>query len=299
MNENKTLVIMAAGLGTRFGSLKQLHPIHFKGYAIIDYSIFDAISVGFNRLVFIVRNEILSQFKLRYKNVLPKHVTVDFVIQDTQNIPEPFKNNRIKPWGTGHALLMLKDVINKHFVLINADDFYGKESFQLIYDALYIDNSNKNYLVGYQLDKTLSKSGYVSRGECFLDKQQCLSQIIERTKIARQKNETIVYFDSYDNRIEIDPKTPVSMNMWGFSSDIFEIANKLFVEFLKENNNDDKAEFYLANIVDTAIKNGLMEFKMLSTSSQWYGITYKEDHEVMSSKILEFIINGLYPDTLW
>ncbi len=290
---------MAAGLGTRFGSLKQLHPINPKGYAIIDYSIFDAISVGFNRIVFIVRDEILSQFKERYENILPKNVTVDFVIQDTNYIPQLYKTNRTKPWGTGHALLMLKDVVKEPFVLINADDFYGTESFQLIQDALYENNSYQNYFVGYQLDKTLSESGYVSRGECFLDENKCLSQIIERTKIAKQDDGTIVYLDSDNNKIKINPKTTVSINMWGFSPDVFELASKLFEVFLKEYSNDKKAEFYLANIVDYAIKNDLMKFKMLSTTSQWYGITYKEDHDVISSKILEFTKNGLYPKTLW
>lgn len=299
MNGNKTLAIMAAGLGTRFGSLKQLHPIHSKGYAIIDYSIFDAISVGFNRIVFIVRDKILDQFKERYEKKLPENVTVEFVIQDTKNIPKSYKTKRTKPWGTGHALLMLKDVVKDPFVLINADDFYGKESFQLIHDALYDNNSYQNYLVGFLLNKTLSKSGYVSRGECFLDDKKCLSQIIERTKIATQDDGTIVYLDSNDNKIEINPKAPVSMNIWGFSSDIFEFVNKLFKAFLKENSNDDKAEFYLANIVDYTIKNDLMEFKILSTTSQWYGITYKEDHDVISSKILEFTKKGMYPEILW
>ncbi len=298
MNQNKTLAIMAAGLGSRFGGLKQLYSISSKGYSIIDYSIYDAISEGFNKIILIVRKEILNDFEARYENKLPNHISIEFVIQDTNKIPEPFKTSRIKPWGTGHALLMLKDVIKEPFVLINADDFYGKHSFKLIYEALYKNSFEQNYFVGYELDKTLSESGYVSRGECFVDKNKCLSKIIERTQITKQDDGTIAYLDS-NNLINVDPKTPVSMNFWGFSPQIFSIVESLFKEFLKENINNAKAEFYLPSIVDYAIKNNLMEFKMLSTSSQWYGITYKEDQEVISSKILEFTKKGIYPETLW
>ena len=298
MLQDKTLAIMAAGLGSRFGGLKQLHAINSKNYSIIDYSIYDAIATGFNKIIFIIRKEILNDFKERYHNKLPKHVSIEFVIQDTNKIPKPFKTNRIKPWGTGHALLMLKDSIKEPFVLINADDFYGQNSFNLIFDALFNDKLNLNYFVGYELDKTLSESGYVSRGECFLDETMCLNKIIERSQITKQDDGTIVYFDS-NNLINVAPKTPVSMNFWGFSPSIFPIAESLFIEFLNENISHTKTEFYLPSIVDFAIKNDLLKFKMLSTTSQWYGITYKEDQDVISSKILEFTKKGIYPETLW
>jgi len=290
---------MAAGLSTRFGSLKQLHAISINGYAIIDYSIYDAISVGFNRIIFIVRDEILDQFKKRYENILPSNISVEFVLQKTDTIPEPYKTHRTKPWGTGHALLMLKDTIKEPFVLINADDFYGRESFSLIHDELYETKSKQNYFVGYQLDKTLSESGHVSRGECFLDEDKCLSKIIERTKIVKQDDGRIVYIDANGKMIEVSPDTPVSMNFWGFTSGIFDIAEQLFKEFLKHNINTEKSEFYLTSIVDYAIKNDLLGFKMLLTSSQWYGITYKKDHEMISSKITEFTKKGIYPEILW
>ncbi|HLV14797.1 MAG TPA: sugar phosphate nucleotidyltransferase [Xanthomarina sp.] len=278
--KQKSIAIMAAGMGSRFGGLKQTHAV-VDNYAILDFSIYDALQAGFNHVVFIVREEILEIFKDRYDNNLPKNIQVNFVIQNAKDLPK-----RKKPWGTGHALLCLKDTIKNDFALINADDFYGRPAFELMYEALYTNTNNQNYFIGYQLKNTLSDFGTVSRGECVLNKNQELISIIERTDIS--KNNPIMPLD-----------TMVSMNFWGFTSDVFKITEQLFEVFLKEHKNSETAEFYIPKVVDFMINNQLGAFKMLESNSQWFGVTYKEDETMVRKQLLDLISNRVYPTKLW
>lgn len=291
---------MAAGLGSRFGSLKQLHYITPNYYSIIDFSIYDAIQVGFNTIILILREEILNEFKDRYENKFDASITIVYVIQDTKNIPTKYKHLRKKPWGTGHALLTLKEVITNNFALINADDFYGRSAFTKMYGALFNSKTrNSNFFLGYALKNTLSSNGTVSRGECVIDNNDLLIDINERTEIKKLSSGIITYINAENNNIILPSETIVSMNFWGFSPKIFEIATKQFNQFLETSEIGEKTEFYIAKIVDYTIKNNLMSFKMLSTASQWYGITYKSDIDSVSKSISELIKQNVYPKELW
>lgn len=271
---------MAAGMGSRFGSLKQIHAV-VENYAILDFSIYDAIQVGFNHLVFIVRQDILNVFKERYENALPNSIQVNFVLQDASGLPV-----RKKPWGTGHALLSLKNTINDPFALINADDFYGRHAFKLMHDALFENSSHQNYFIGYQLKNTLSDFGTVSRGECSLNENNELMSIIERTNISKED-------------LQIPKNTIVSMNFWGFSYDVFKTADSLFKSFLEKHKNSETAEFYIPQVVSYLIQSGKSTFKMLESDSNWFGITYKEDEQMVKKQLLELISGGVYPFKLW
>jgi dTDP-glucose pyrophosphorylase len=289
----KSLAIMAAGLGSRFGSLKQLHVV-YNDYALIDYSIYDAIHAGFNEIIFIVRLEILNVFQKRYSNILPPEIQVKFVVQNA-----PTNTSRKKPWGTGHALLCLKPIVNNSFAIINADDFYGREAFSLIHDNLYSSKPQQNYFIGYKLSNTLSENGTVSRGECFLDNERNLLNIEERTQIAKCDNGLIYYQNTSGVNIELQPKTIVSMNFWGFNKSIFELAEKMFNTFKNEQNNFETKEFYITTIVDALINKNNSPFKMLSTSEKWFGITYKTDEIIVRNQIQLMIAQEIYPKKLY
>ncbi len=303
MKQQKALAIMAAGMGSRFGSLKQLHYITSNNYSIIDFSIYDAISAGFNTIVFIVRDEILEDFKIRYENRLDDSITMHFIIQDINDIPGHHKSelDRKKPWGTGHALLSLENVIENNFALINADDFYGKDAFKTMHDALFnAKSTDNNFFIGYPLKNTLSNNGTVSRGECIMDDKGFLMDIHERGEIKMQSNGIIDYTLSDKEKGTLLPETTVSMNFWGLSPRIFDVAKIQFDNFLENlSKNDNTSEFYITTIVDHTIKNGLMNCKMLSTKSQWYGITYKSDIDEVSNKISDFVSQDIYPEILW
>jgi len=291
---------MAAGFGSRFGSLKQLHAVHINGYAIIDYSVYDAISAGFNIIIFIVRKEILNTFQAKYSSINSDKVSIHFVVQETNNIPKKYATTRVKPWGTGHALLTLKNIVKTPFALINADDLYGKEAFKLIHDALFHSDYNTNYFIGYKLENTLSKSGSVSRGECYLNEDKFLKQVEERTQIRRYGNKIVAHIDTAEtNEIEISPNTIVSMNFWGLTPDIFSISEKLFTSFLVKNSADNEAEFYLPSIIDYTIQKTNKRYKMLFTKAQWFGITYPKDQDLVTKQINEYIEQKIYPDKLW
>jgi len=271
---------MAAGMGSRFGGLKQVHEVA-NNYALLDFSIYDALQAGFNHLVFIIRKEILPVFEIRYKNSLPKYVQIDFVIQDTTGLPE-----RKKPWGTGHALLSLKNTIHNNFALINADDFYGRDAFKLMHDALYADTNKQNYFIGYPLKNTLSDFGAVSRGVCILNENQDLRHIVEHTNISKEN-------------LSMPLDTIVSMNFWGFTPEVFNIADALFATFLRKHKNSQTTEFFIPQIVDFMINEYDSVFKMLETSAKWFGVTYKEDEAKVKEQLQELISLGIYPKTLW
>ncbi len=292
--QKKTLAIMAAGFGSRFGGLKQLYSFTENKYSILDFSIYDAIDAGFNNIVFIVRDDILNVFKQKYTSTLPSSISVTYVIQGVDKVPKAYKLiNREKPWGTGHALLMLKDIVCNKFALINADDFYGKEAFKQMHDNLF--NSDSNYLIGYQLDKTLSDNGTVSRGECYFSSDRSLKHIIERKQITKRENKTSYIEKDFVKPIEAD--TIVSMNFWGFSPEILNIAEKEFVQFL-DTYNDDDSEFYITKVVESAINTNQI-FTVLKTNSNWFGVTYKEDVISVSNQIDNLIDKGVYPKVLW
>ena len=285
---------MAAGMGSRFGSLKQLHPI-YDTFAIIDYSIYDAIIVGYNHIVFIVRDEILMPFKTRYTNKLPNHISVDFVVQNTQ-IPNTHK--RAKPWGTGHALLALKQAVTTDFTLINADDFYGRKAFQLMHDALFKETNLNHYLVAYALKNTLSDNGSVSRGICYIDKNQNLISIEELTTIKRNDDGEITS-QTYLISEALNPTALVSMNFWGFKHSVLDVANDLFLKFLNTITDFEKDEFYITYIINHLIENNLGDIQVLKTDDIWFGMTYSADEALVRENIQSCIYANFYPKKLW
>ncbi len=269
-----------------------------KGDAIMDYSIYDALLSGFNKVVFIVRKEIKSIIEERYKNRIPEGIAIYYVIQEVTNVPKPYiVKNRIKPWGTGHALWSVKDIVNEPFAIINADDFYGRDAFLTMSKAL--EDTVTQHMIGYQLKNTLSPHGTVSRGECYVTGDNNLDKVIERTAIALKQKE-IQYYDAYKKETKaIAPETIVSMNFWGCTPVVFDYAEQEFKKFLSKNKDDAKAEFYLPSIINNGIKENLMKCKVWETTSKWFGVTYKEDKEVVVNTLQQLIEEGIYPEDLW
>ncbi len=296
----KTLVLMAAGIGSRYGGLKQLDSIDQEGNAIIDYSIYDALDVGFNHIIFIIRRELHVDFLKRFSHLQSESVTFSYVFQELTDVPEEYKNNdRKKPWGTGHALLSLRHLVKNNFAIINADDLYGRKSFEVMYNALFNSlNDDRFYMVGYQLQNTLSPYGTVSRGECLLDKHNNLVQVIERTAINKVNNHLMYKTPNGDSE-SLSEDTVVSMNFWGFTPFIFQFAESMFMDFLKQNYNHPKEEFYLPSIVNKAIEQNILPIGVISTDSIWHGITYKEDKTKLVKAIKVLKTNKIYPENLW
>lgn len=280
------------------------------GETIIDYSIYDAVQAGFGKVVYIVREYFLDAFKDMVKTKY-QHVTCpdgsplefDFVTQELNKIPEGFTLNpeREKPWGTAHAVLMAKDVIKEPFAVINGDDYYGKESFMIIADWLMKhENTKGEYcLVGFELDNTLSESGGVSRGLCTADSDNYLTHVEEHHNVEKAEDGKVYADNSKGERIEVNGKALCSMNMWGFTPDYFDNSKDVFTEFLKENINELKKEFYIPYAVDYMIKNNLAKTELLSTPSRWFGVTYKQDRPGVVAKFKEFADTGIYPSPLY
>lgn len=295
-----TLVILAAGMGTRYGGLKQLDIISNEDETIIDFSIYDAIKHGFKKIVFVVRKDILEAIKNLYLPKLKNKVLVDFVCQEITNIPVEFKDNsRAKPWGTAHALLTAKDVVTDNFCVINADDFYGENAFLKMANFLNeTSTSSKKYaMVGFQIENTLSKNGSVSRGECYVDSDKNLTQIIERTNMRLIENK-IVYTEKKDV-IEIHKNTLVSMNFWGFTPSIFSETEALFHHFLQENYQSEKKEFYLPSVVNHLLEKKRASVQVLQSRDCWLGVTYKEDKKTVATEIEKLKQEKVYPKYLW
>lgn len=302
MNKKPTLLILAAGIGSRYGGLKQLDKVGPSGETIIDYSVYDAIRAGFGKLVFVIRESIEVDFRAFFDEKLKGKIEVEYVFQETHKIPAglSFNPKRVKPWGTGHAVLMAKDVIKENFAVINADDFYGREAYQTLVD--YFKNetlTDTDYcMVGYELKNTLSENGYVSRGQCKSDDDNFLFDVIERTHIER-KNKTIVFQDENKDTIELEANTLVSMNFWGFSPSYFEFLNEKFSRFIPENTNNLKAEFYIPSVVNDLIVEKRVRVKVLHSKASWFGVTYKEDKIGVMENIRQLIASGIYPKNLW
>lgn len=293
------LVVMAAGLGSRFGGIKQMTGVGPNNLFIIDYSVYDAIQAGFKKVVFIIRKDIYDDFRNTIGKRIENKIDVEYVFQDINDIPEGFSvpSDRVKPWGTGHAVLSARDVVDDNFVVINADDFYGRESFIKIADYLKnVDKSSKKYsMVSYKLINTMSDYGSVSRGICNVDNGK-LVDINERTNIVK-KDGNLVYIDEGEHLIDKDAL--VSVNFWGFTPSMFEDAYRYFIEFFKSNSDLSKKEFYLPTIVKNSIEEGIASVSVLESESKFSGMTYKEDREELSRYICELVNNGIYPNNLW
>lgn len=297
-----TLFVLAAGMGSRYGGLKQLDGLGPSGETIMDYSIYDAIQAGFGKLVFVIRKTFEKEFVDKIASKYQKHIPVEIVFQELDNLPEGFTvhPDRVKPWGTNHAVLMGKDVIKEPFAVINADDFYGRDAFNKLAEFLVkLDGSKDHYcMVGYRLQNTLSESGAVARGVCSTDDKDFLSTVVERTHIER-KDGKIQYKDAENYWFELPENTPVSMNMWGFTPDYFEYSNKYFTKFLELNQSNLKSEYFIPLMVDHLISNKIADVKVLDTSSKWFGVTYPEDRESVVSKLQGLADKGEYPTPLW
>jgi len=297
-----TLLVLAAGMGSRYGGLKQLDQVGPSGETIIDYSVYDAIEAGFNKIVFIIRKDIEKDMKDLLFDKYSKKVKVEYVFQELDNIPDGVElpADRVKPWGTGHAVLMAKDVIHEPFVVINADDFYGKSAFKVVADYMKSqknDLKGKNCMAGYRLKNTLSEHGTVSRGVCEVNANNELVDIIERTKIAWQDGKIIT--DDNGKVLELDGNSFVSMNFWGFTPDVFPELESEFKKFIVENISNIKSEYYIPSIVSHQMNKGLANVKVLEATDQWFGVTYKEDKPLVISKIKQLTSEGMYPEKLW
>lgn len=293
-----TLLVLAAGMGSRYGGLKQLDGVGPNGETIMDYSIKDAIRAGFGKVVFVIRHSFESEFrKIFTPERFGNRIEMKYVFQELDKLPEGFKvpEGREKPWGTNHAILMAKDVIGEPFAIINADDFYGQDAFRVIAEHLKtLENSCGKYcMVGYQLKNTLSENGSVSRGVCNLDGDGNLISMTERTSISRTAD-GIAYKDADGNDNPLPADAIVSMNLFGFTPDYFAESEKLFIEFLRKSGNELKSEYYIPFAVNTFINSGYATMKVLKTSAQWFGVTYKEDRPMVVARLRELHQKGVY-----
>lgn len=297
-----TLFVLAAGMGSRYGGLKQLDGLGPNGETIMDYSIYDAIRAGFGKIVFVIRSSFEKDFKSVVIDKFKDLIDTDVVFQEITKVPEgcTYIAEREKPWGTNHAVLMGKDAIKEPFAVINADDFYGQESFAILADFLRsVEGKQNEYcMIGYRVGNTLSESGAVSRGVCVVDDNDLLVNVVERTHI-EEKGGAIIYMDENGEEVIIPKNTPVSMNMWGFTPDYFDYSEKYFKEFLAENGQKLKSEFYIPLAVNNLIVEGKASCKVLDTPSKWFGVTYAEDRSQVVLKINELVRKGAYPSKLF
>lgn len=300
------LVIMAAGMGSRYGGLKQIDPVDEQGHIIIDFSIFDAVKAGFEKVVFIIKKEDEADFKECIGDRMSKKMDVSYVYQDLHNLPEGFTvpEGRVKPWGTGHAIASCLGKVDGPFAVINADDYYGQHAFETIYNYLNTHEDDEQYrytMVGYVLENTLTDHGHVARGVCETDEQGYLVGIHERTRIEKRGEGAAYTEDDGKTWTEIPKGSTVSMNMWGFSKSILEELENRFAAFLKENleSNPLKCEYFLPTVVGELLEEEKATVEVLKSSDRWYGVTYKEDKEVVVEAVKNFKKEGLYPDKLW
>ncbi|MBO5612685.1 MAG: nucleotidyltransferase [Prevotella sp.] len=300
-----TLLLLAAGMGSRYGGLKQLDGVGPNGETIMDYSIYDAIQAGFGKIVFVIRKDFEQEFREKVLSKYEGHIPAELVFQRIDALPEGFKcpEGREKPWGTNHAVLMAKDVIKEPFLAINCDDFYGRDAFMVIgkfLSELKEGERNKYSMVGFRVGNTLSENGTVSRGVCSTNAEGHLTTVVERTKIARIDGR-VRYKDDDDRWITIDDNTPVSMNMWGFTPDYFEYSEDYFREFLSDekNMNNLKSEYFIPLMVNKLIGDKTASVTVLDTTSQWFGVTYAEDRPETVERIAQLVKDGIYPDKLF
>lgn len=296
-----TLVILAAGMGSRYGGLKQMDAFTPQGDTIIDFSLYDALQAGFGKFVFIIRKSFEKEFKEKINTKLEGKAEVAYVYQEFDSVPEKYIDpNRTKPWGTGHALLMAKDAVNENFAIINADDFYGREAFKVMAKSLS-EKDKDSYdfnMMAYLLKNTVSDHGHVARGECEVDENGYLIDVTERTHIEKIEGE-LMRKDENGKFIPIDVDTIVSMNFWGFTPKCFEFGGELFDAFLKVNKNNPKAEFFIPYVVNEILRSDKASLEVLKSDAQWFGVTYKEDKGIVEAAIGRLKKQGVYPENLW
>lgn len=300
MSITPTLLVLAAGIGSRYGGLKQMDQVGPSGETIIDYSIYDAVRAGFGKVVFVIRRDIENDFKKIFIDMLKDRIEVDYVFQETNMVPKgvSFSSGRNKPWGTGHAVLVAEQKINGPFAVINADDFYGSGSYRIMADFLTSSSDDAEYsMVGYRLDRTLSDHGYVARGVCEAGHESYLRIVNERTRIEIEQGEIIFTDDGLITRLT--GNETVSMNFWGFKKPVFEHLNKYFTQFVIENSDDPKAEFFIPLLITGLIEEDKVKVKILKTDESWFGITYREDKPGVIENIKELVRKGVYPSKLW
>ena len=298
--QNKlTLLVLAAGIGSRYGGIKQIDGFGPNGETIMDYSLFDAIRAGFTKVIFIVREEILEVVREKFAPKAKGKIDIDFVVQEQNKfIPEQYQNSeRVKPWGTGHAILCARHKIKEPFVVINADDFYGKDAFVSVAEFFERDRSGAHAMVGYTLKNVLSEHGSVSRGVGETDENGYLKSVVERTTIVVENGKIISKEKNGD--LELSPEAPTSMNFWGFHPNVFDLTAEMFDDFVVENHKNIKAEFFIPLIVNGMIVQKKGKVKVLGGGNIWFGVTYKEDKDAVAKKIKELIDKGQYPQKLW
>ena len=297
-----TLFVLAAGMGSRYGGLKQLDSLGPNGETIMDYSIYDALQAGFGKVVFVIRKDFEKDFREKILSKYEGHVPVEVVFQSTDKLPEGFTcpEDRTKPWGTNHAVLMGKEVINEPFAVINADDFDGRDASKVIAEELQRPRDRKGdyRMVGFRVGNTMTENGSVARGVCSTADGN-LTSVVERTAISYAPDGRIVFTDENGVEQTLDPMTPVSMNLWGFTPDYFEYSDREFRKFLEKDLNTPKAEFFIPLCIDTLIKNGEATIKVLDTDSRWFGVTYAADRPGVVAKFAELHNNGTYPEKLF
>ena len=299
------LVIMAAGMGSRYGGLKQLDPVDNDGHIIMDFSMYDAKRAGFEKVVFIIKHEIEEEFKEHVGKRMEKYMDVAYAYQNIDNIPEGYEvpEGRVKPWGTAHAVYSCMDEIDGPFAVINADDYYGVEAFKLIYDYLstHADDDKYRYtMVGYHLANTVTDNGYVSRGVCETNENGELISVTERTRIEKYNGGVAYTEDDGNTWVQVPDDTTVSMNMWGITPEFFEILKTGFDEFLEKTESTDlKAEYLLPTMIGDLLSDGKLEVKVLQSHDQWFGVTYKEDKESVTAALRGLIEEGVYPSKLF
>ena len=289
-----SLLVMAAGMGSRYGGLKQLDAVGPSGETIIDYSVYDAIQARFNKVVFIIRKDFEDEFKSQITDKYSGKIQVEFAFQDLHDLPDGFTcpEGRNKPWGTGHAILAASDLIHEPFVAINGDDFYGRESFKVVADY-YLSGADDFSMVAFQLDKTLSTFGGVTRGLCTV-KEGKLDTVIETGELQRTEQGV-----TSDRNIKLDGSEPVSMNVWGFTPVLFKYLKDMFVEFLNDEGNELKSEYLIPSVVNDLIKSGREDVHVLRSASSWFGVTYKDDRPFVMGEIQKLIDRGTYPKQLF
>jgi hypothetical protein len=297
-----TLLILAAGMGSRYGGIKQIEPVGVNGEIILEYSIFDAIRAGFGKVVFVIRRDIQADFD---EHVLPRfsnHIPCEYVFQDMEDIPRPFSvpADRKKPWGTAHAVLAAREVLAEPFAVINADDFYGQDAYRVMGDFLSkVEPSAPEYaMVGYELIKTVSENGTVSRGICQVDDQGLLRGMEEHTKLEKTPDGVISHRPD-GSREAYTGGEPVSMNLFGFTPAILPVMERMFADFLADSGPDEKSEFYIPTVANAAVNDGVSSMKVLRSDAEWFGITYQEDRPGVVASIRRLVDEGQYPAALW
>ncbi|MCP3968477.1 MAG: nucleotidyltransferase [Lentisphaerae bacterium] len=298
-----TLVVLAAGMGSRYGGLKQLDQVGPSGETIIDYSIYDAIRAGFGKVVFIIRRDIETAFKEAVGSRYAGKIKVEYAFQQLDALPEGFcvPEGREKPWGTGHAVLMCKDVVKEPFAVINSDDFYGRHGFKLLADYLSSSHDGDKLafsMCGFIMRNTLSDNGTVSRGVCEGDADGNLKEVVEHLKIERNGNAAKSHMQD-GSVVEFSGDEVVSLNMWGFTPSLFDYMDEMFADFLKEHGQEMKSEFFIPSVVDTLIKKGKADVKVMTSEDNWFGITYREDKPMVVASIKELVAKGHYPGKLF